>query len=382
MDRPSEAARDERIMPRNLSRQRSPIAPPDASSRSVPIAAESAVKTAAKRRKTTTSIPLAPLPEAIPLAREHAIAGAKPTDFQRLPVSQAANTTVPVAIDRISATSPTPEKSRCSGAMSTTGTPTMLQADLSAKEQYTGIDHSTANPYDPRAKQAYNRTWSQDDEDNLVADSYGQDGHSYSPRPAGDMHNGFLDNDEIDIPELELEIPGHDHCPTIQQISDEPPLDDGLTDERPPNRIPLRFNLDEEDELIAAGNMFQYGILPVLSECEIISIALYQIKTRCNVALDTHLEYLQVVRSLLKYRILDPRTVETTLERITGIKHERYDVCRNGCLCFAKPEYVEMTECPMCGEARRDGNCKFCKNPGMIGDEKLITHCSCCLSDI
>jgi hypothetical protein len=68
-----------------------------------------------------------------------------------------------------------------------------------------------------------------------VAGSYGQDGNSYSPRPVGDMHNSFLDNDESDIPELALEIPGHDQCPTMQQISrsnDETPLDDRLTDER------------------------------------------------------------------------------------------------------------------------------------------------------
>jgi hypothetical protein len=208
-------------MPREVLRPRSPIAPlspsipppsqsivlPDASSHSVPIAAESAVKTAAKRRKTTTSIPLAPLPEAIPLAREHAIAAVKPADFRS---SQAANTTVPVTIDQISATSPTSEKSPCSGATSTTGTPTMLQSDLSAKEQYTDIKNSNANPNDPSAKQAYNQMWSQDDDDNPVAGSYGQDGNLYSPGSAGDMHNGFLDNDESDIPELGLEIPSHD----------------------------------------------------------------------------------------------------------------------------------------------------------------------------
>jgi hypothetical protein len=139
---------------------------------------------------------------------------------------------------------------------------------------------------------------------------------------------------------------GADPMEDVQDDQDE--LEDGCL----PNRTPLKFDLDDEEQRTAAGTIFNYGLLPTLQQREIISVALYQIKTRCNVALDTHLEYLDVFQTLLDSTIMDTRTVESLLERITGIKHERYDVCRNGCICFAKPEYAELMDCPFCGAVR------------------------------
>jgi hypothetical protein len=137
--------------------------------------------------------------------------------------------------------------------------------------------------------------------------------------------------------------------------SDPGPMDDvqdALGDEHLPKQSAFKFDLDDEEQITAAGTIFNYGLLPTLQQREIISVALYQIKTRCNVALDTHLEYMDVFQTLLDSTIMDTRTVESLLERITGIKHERYDVCRNGCICFAKPEYAERMDCPFCGETR------------------------------
>jgi hypothetical protein len=138
-------------------------------------------------------------------------------------------------------------------------------------------------------------------------------------------------------------------------------VQDELGEGHLPNRSPLKFNLDDDQQTTTAGTIFNYGLLPTLQQREIISVALYQIKTRCNVALDTHLEYLDVFQTLLDSAIMDTRTVESLLERITGIKHERYDVCRNGCMCFAKPDYAQRMDCPFCGETRhiRPGKLQF-----------------------
>jgi hypothetical protein len=140
-------------------------------------------------------------------------------------------------------------------------------------------------------------------------------------------------------------LDGSDSMEDIQQE-----LDDEHFSSRSPS--PLKFDLDDDEQTRRAGTIFNYGLLPTLQQREIISVALYQIKTRCNVALDTHLEYLDVFQALLDSAIMDTRTVESLLERVTGITHERYDVCRNGCICFAKPEYTERMDCPFCGEAR------------------------------
>jgi hypothetical protein len=165
-----------------------------------------------------------------------------------------------------------------------------------------------------------------------------------SPRePAADVANS------ADVPSTHIQSASGDEEEALHSIEDD------LADERPPNRIPLHFDLDDEEQLLAAGKHFNYSLLPALRPDEILSVALYQIKTRCNVSLDTHVEYLEVFRALLDFTVLDTRTVETLLERVTGIRHERYDVCRNGCVCFAKPAYTDMQNCPFCGENRRDG---------------------------
>ena len=115
-----------------------------------------------------------------------------------------------------------------------------------------------------------------------------------------------------------------------------------------------QFDLDNDEQLCAFGAKFNYGTLAVLSPREILSIALYQVKTRKNVPLETHLEYLEIISALTKDQNMDIRTVETLLKLLTGIYHERFDVCRNGCVCFASPELQKMTECPECSLSRHD----------------------------
>ena len=115
-----------------------------------------------------------------------------------------------------------------------------------------------------------------------------------------------------------------------------------------------QFDLDNDEQLCAFGAKFNYGTLPVLSPREILSIALYQVKTRKNIPLETHLEYLEIISALTKDQNMDIRTVKTLLKLLTGIHHERFDVYRNGCVCFASPELQKMTEYPECSLSRHN----------------------------
>jgi hypothetical protein len=179
----------------------------------------------------------------------------------------------------------------------------------------------------------------------------GQHNHPFSSQDHSPLEREANMANSADVSSTDIQSARGDKEEALHSVEDD------LADERPPNRIPLQFDLDDEEQLLAAGKHFNYSLLPALRPDEILSVALYQIKTRCNVSLDTHVEYLEVFRALLDFTVLDTRTVETLLERVTGIRHERYDVCRNGCVCFAKPAYTDMQNCPFCGENRRDRKC-------------------------
>jgi hypothetical protein len=106
----------------------------------------------------------------------------------------------------------------------------------------------------------------------------------------------------------------------------------------------------EENGESSATN-FEYSKPARLSAQEIMSIALYQIKSHRNISQEAHHDYASIVSLVMQERMLDLRTVEALMERTTGIAHIRYDVCKNGCVCFS-PKYSDATTCPLCGIPR------------------------------
>ena len=175
-------------------------------------------------------------------------------------------------------------------------------------------------------------------------------------RPAGgDMNKGFIDLlDGDDSPAAgDPDEPRDAHC--------------------------WQFDLDNDSEVRAFAEAFNYSTLAVLSPREILSVALYQVKATKNVPLDTHLEYPGIISALTGRQSMDIRTVETLLERLTGILHERFDACKNGCVCFASPELQNMSQYPECNSARHDQNGKphahsmvFCSTTDVLIYRKAI----------
>ena len=68
-------------------------------------------------------------------------------------------------------------------------------------------------------------------------------------------------------------------------------LDDEGSDEP---RDAHNRDLDNDCEVRAFAEAFNYGTLAVLSPREILSVVLYQVKATKSVPLDTHLEYLEI----------------------------------------------------------------------------------------
>ena len=107
----------------------------------------------------------------------------------------------------------------------------------------------------------------------------------------------------------------------------------------------------EYNGLVEALDLFGYGVLSFLTRPEAVSLSLFLAKIQCKAPRQGYREYQDILRCLLAERPMDIRTVHAMLERKTGIKHLRYQVCNNGCYCFA--EEPEAEACPECGEARR-----------------------------
>jgi len=106
----------------------------------------------------------------------------------------------------------------------------------------------------------------------------------------------------------------------------------------------------EYNGLVEALDLFGYGVLSFLTRPEAVSLSLFLAKIQCKAPRQGYREYQDILRCLLAERPMDIRTVHAMLERKTGIKHLRYQVCNNGCYCFA--EEPEAEACPECGEAR------------------------------
>jgi hypothetical protein len=102
---------------------------------------------------------------------------------------------------------------------------------------------------------------------------------------------------------------------------------------------------------------FDYSTPSQLSSHEILSLSLYQIKTRRTISHDAHNDYISVVSLMAQEHVSDHRTVEALLERTTGISHIQYDVCRQSCVCF-NFKYSNATVCPLCNTPRYDPNGK------------------------
>jgi len=107
---------------------------------------------------------------------------------------------------------------------------------------------------------------------------------------------------------------------------------------------------DDYTELVEALESFGYGILSCLTNSEAISLALFITKVQNTTPRHGYQDYQELLNALLASHTLDIRTVHSLLERKTGIKHIRYQVCEKGCYCFAKTP--QATSCPVCTTPR------------------------------
>ena len=113
-----------------------------------------------------------------------------------------------------------------------------------------------------------------------------------------------------------------------------------------------QYNLGNQENREAAAVLldFNYEYRALLTPQEAMSIDLYRSKIEKNICREAHQRYSESFAVVSGSPTLDIHTVSSTMERITGIAHVRYDVCINNCVCFAK--YEDKLSCPFCGEAR------------------------------
>jgi len=89
---------------------------------------------------------------------------------------------------------------------------------------------------------------------------------------------------------------------------------------------------------------FDYEHKNQLSTQQLLSLALFKCKTFGNVSQDVHSWHVQVVRAMMPDTpALDIRTVQKLLETSTGIAHRIFDICQDGCICYAA--YPDSREC-------------------------------------
>lgn len=81
---------------------------------------------------------------------------------------------------------------------------------------------------------------------------------------------------------------------------------------------------------------YDYEILNMLTLEEAIGIALFKVKLMANILRNSYKNYSNIMRCL--FTTLPPvmKTVHCLLQKMTGIIHISYDICRNECYCYAK----------------------------------------------
>ena len=116
----------------------------------------------------------------------------------------------------------------------------------------------------------------------------------------------------------------------------------------------LSYNLDNDDECMRAYDLFGYTLEPLIGRNELLRIAMYKIKCNGNVSLNVHQEYSELISCFTSERNPDRRTVENMLDRMTGMKHIRYDSCVGGC-CAYTGAFEDLDYCPSCKKRRVRG---------------------------
>lgn len=114
---------------------------------------------------------------------------------------------------------------------------------------------------------------------------------------------------------------------------------------------------------------FNYTGKNNLTMSELCSLALFQAKTAGNVSRAVHSRYTRIMAAARPdCPPKDIRTVYNLLETSTGIAPQRFDVCRESCICYAG--HPDATECPVCAlpRLRPDGK------PWKTFDYIPVTH--------
>ena len=94
---------------------------------------------------------------------------------------------------------------------------------------------------------------------------------------------------------------------------------------------------------------FNYEFRSLLTPKEAMSIDLDKLKIEKNICCKAYQRYSKSFAIVIGSPILNIRSITSTIERITGIAHVRYDVCVNNCVCFTK--YEDKLSSPFCEEA-------------------------------
>lgn len=80
---------------------------------------------------------------------------------------------------------------------------------------------------------------------------------------------------------------------------------------------------------------FGYGMQPDVSAGALLQIILYKVQSRGNVSHRVHADYCNVIAHFSTEAIkADRRTVESNLERLTGVRQTRFDACESGCVAY------------------------------------------------
>ncbi len=98
------------------------------------------------------------------------------------------------------------------------------------------------------------------------------------------------------------------------------------------------LSFDKEANIIAIADIFTYNyqILNMLILDEVIKIALFKIKMLGNMLRNSHKNCSNIICSLLTICPSSMETIYHLLQKLIGITYIFYDICKNGCYCYAK----------------------------------------------
>ena len=179
-------------------------------------------------------------------------------------------------------------------------------------------------------------------------------------REGGSGDDGELDSNAPNDQEDDLDE-GHEHNGYMNREYDEAPEDPPTLEELAASIEELSrdfpellINDEEIRHLDQHHGTYNSRTKEPITIRQLISLALYQIKTRGNIARATHQRYVDIVSCAMPTtKPHDIRTVQALIQRTTGIGHVLYDRCVNNCVCYAKYPTLDTCPNPNCKDPKR-----------------------------